>query len=361
MRTRTLAHPPAASAEDSQLTHLWQAEDEFDTAPASRQLLLQSGLLHSGASSGAPTAAAGAAAPPAGLRGGVEAAVRPQMTRTYSYAPAGPQALVSDDPSEPSAEVGRLMRSHPGFASWVTCAWQLKEAPDGPAPGQRWHPDSLSALITQTARLAPGQVDVITSSNVTIGVRVAGAELGAKPAATAKGLRAAFAVLARGFDPTLLVITPLGKPKLVTSVVVAPGAPAVADGAATPEAVQAAVAAVAAGGAAVAPAAKAAAAADAKVAPPAQNIAITSLPTGEALIKPIFGPTFELPPSRQLLGADGDGPPEWHDGAQITFTGLAQASVPALIKALTTSCGALEPDAPLQGECVGMDLCEVAA
>jgi hypothetical protein len=65
-----------------------------------------------------------------------------------------------------------------------------------------------SQLITNNTSLNPGQVEVLTTANVSMGLRFAGAKLGADPAATSRALRAAFADLALGFDSGLIRVSP---------------------------------------------------------------------------------------------------------------------------------------------------------
>lgn len=201
-----------------------------------------------------------------------------------------------------------------------------------PAPRPQ-PPRPPSALIAKAAGTDPGQVEVATSANVSIGLRLGGAALSRDAAAATVALKAAFADVALGFDPKLILISPDAE-----------GADG--DGDTPDDDVAFGV------GAGAGPSARR------LLAPPARRLlARRGRGAGRALAQ---APETDVQAPGPGLGAPGEElaaeqerelarRAAWRDAAYAAYTGLSLSSVPVLDHAVKLSCGALRAGEPLPG------------
>lgn len=149
--------------------------------------------------------------------------------------------------------------------------------------------------MTRTAGLGPGQVEVLTSANVSTALKLSGAKLSADAGATVRGLRVAFADVALGFDPSLLVLSPSAPPE---------------------------------------------------TGPPPTAVAF-------ARDRRLLAVGLPAHPGRALLsegGGGGDGAGgHWGESVYVSYTGLSPSSVGMLAKAMAMSCGELRAGRKLPG------------
>lgn len=163
-------------------------------------------------------------------------------------------------------------------------------------------PSFRSDMIVQQARLGPEQVEVVTTANVSLDFRLSGADLARDPAAAAKGLRAAFADLALGYDKHLVYVTLNPGPA-------SPGSDAAPAAGATARRRRARLSRRLLAGAA------------APGTPPAAGASAPAQP----------------------------GAGTWEDAARIEYTSLSPGDVLTLVNALELNCGPMGQGRPLPG------------
>ncbi len=264
--------PPATAAANATASNTGDDEEESD-----------SGSGHSGGQQGSSSGGDGS-----GSSGGGDG------SSGGSQAPL-PMPLPANTTMTPAvALAAKQAQQGGGMMSWVVCSMQLSNITDFQRMAKDWRSGSMSALITRTAGLGPGQVEVMTSANVSLGVRVAGAELASNPSGAAKGLRAAFAELALGFDPSLLVITPVPPPE---------------------------------------------------ASPPPRAVAFDRN-ARRRLRRQLREAFLDSDGAQDGALSDWRG---WNDTAYAAFTGLSPSSVQMLTKAMQMSCGTIKLGEPLPG------------
>jgi hypothetical protein len=234
-----------------------------------------------------------------------------------------------------------------------------------------------SLRIARSAGLAPEQVATAASANVTLELRLNGADVAQVGPLVASALSDAFSELSQGFEPARIVVAPLplaGPPPAAATVTAPSPAPPAA----------AAAAASAAGAQPNGTLAEPRAAdrrrlqADAAKEPGgsaggARQAAASQagLPASLAKRAPqqkAAGDEQQRQESGQL---QGQGPPDqpWTNSVTVAFTGMSLASVPLLLQALDSTCGlalagTFLPGGPPAsvGRCIcGRDVTELAA
>lgn len=176
-------------------------------------------------------------------------------------------------------------------------------------------------MITQTADLTPGQVEVVATANLTIGFRFSGFDLGSYPRATVKALHRAFADVALGFNPSLIMLSP-----------VPPPAASLGDTLASGDAVTAS-------------------------SPPRRLRRLRRLLQlpGDGSATNAAARLHRIGHARRLMqwaAAVPEDQLKWGDTVYAAYTGMSPSSIQMLVKAVQLSCGDVGTGDTMPGRCI---------